>query len=180
MSSSDSQPPDWREWRRIRALELATSGWKQRDMAFALDASETCVSEWLAAAERGGAEALRSHPRPGPVGKLAPEQLGLLPDLLWHGPEAYGFRSSVCTCERVVGVLYEEFGVSSSKSQASRLLKSVGWTPQVPITRAIQPDEQSIERWRAHSWPALRERARRGGFTLILRMSAASTCCQAC
>src|SRR5437763_12418496 len=98
----------------MRALELAMSGWKQRDIAFALDASETSVSEWLAAAERGGLEALRSHPRLGPAGKLAPEQLRLLPDYLWHGPEAYGFRGNAWTCERVVGVLAEEFGVSYS------------------------------------------------------------------
>ena len=36
-----------------------------------------------------------------------------------------------------------------------------GWTPQVPITRAIQRDEEAIERWRVESWPALKEKARR-------------------
>ena len=43
----------------------------------------------------------------------------------------------------------------------SRLLKRLGWTPQVPITRAIQRDEEAIERWRVESWPALLEKARR-------------------
>jgi transposase len=43
----------------------------------------------------------------------------------------------------------------------SRLLKRLGWTPQVPITRAIQRDEEAIERWRVESWPALKEKARR-------------------
>ena len=33
--------------------------------------------------------------------------------------------------------------------------------PQVPITRAIQRDEEAIERWRAESWPALKQKARR-------------------
>ena len=89
-----------------------------------------------------GPEALHSHPRPGPLGKLNPEQLRLMPDFLWHGAESYGFRGDLWTCERVVGVLYEEFGVSYSKSQVSRLLKQMGWTPQIPITRAIQRDER--------------------------------------
>jgi len=35
------------------------------------------------------------------------------------------------------------------------------WTPQVPISRAIQRDDEAIERWRTESWPALKERARR-------------------
>jgi hypothetical protein len=33
--------------------------------------------------------------------------------------------------------------------------------PQVPITRAIQQDEEAIERWRSAVWPELRRRARR-------------------
>ena len=54
-----------------------------------------------------------------------------------------------------------------SKSQVSRLLKQLGWTPQVPITRAIQRDEEAIARWRAESWPALKEQARRERRVLV-------------
>jgi transposase len=151
----------------MRALDLARQGWNQRDIAVALDASEGAVSRWLAAARRGGPEALRSHPGPGPSAKLTPEQFRLIPDFLWHGAEAYGFRGDVWTCERVAGVIGEEFGVSYSKSQVSRLLKRLGWTPQVPITRAIQRDEEAIGRWRLDSWPALKEKARRERRTLV-------------
>src|SRR5947209_9144626 len=143
------------------AWDLARQGWKQRDIAAALDASEGAVSRWLAAGRRGGPEALRSHPAPGPLGKLTAGQLRLIPDFLWHGAESYGFRGDVWTCERVAGVLDEEFGVSYSKSQVSRLLKGIGWTPQVPITGAIQRDEEAIERWRVEPWPVLVEKARR-------------------
>jgi transposase len=151
----------------MRALDLSRRGWKQRDIAVALDASEGAISRWLAAARRGGPEALRSHPAPGPLGKLTPEQLRLIPDFLWHGAEAYGYRGDVWTCERVAGVLHEEFGASYSKSQVSRLLMRIGWTPQVPITRAIQRDEASIERWRVESWPVLRDQARRERRSLV-------------
>ena len=145
---------------------LAT-GLEACDIAAALDASETAVSRWLAAARRGGPETLRSHPAPGPVAKLTPEQLGLIPDFLWHGPESYGFRGDVWTCERVAGAIYQEFGVSYSKSQVSRWVKHLGWTPQVPITRAIQRDEEAIERWRVESWPVLKEKARREHRALV-------------
>jgi transposase len=155
-------PHDWREWRRLRALELKRLGWRQRDIAAALGVTEGAVSQWLAAARRGGRDAVRSHlSHCGMTPKLTPEQVRLIPDFLWHGAEAYGFRGEVWTCERVAGVLYEEFGVSYSKSQVSRLLKRLGWTPQVPITRAIQRDEEAVERWRVESWPALKEKARR-------------------
>lgn len=168
MTTSSSRPHDWREWRRIRAWDLAQHGWKQCDIAVALDVTEGAVSRWLAAARHGGLEALRSHPRPGPRGKITAEQLRLIPDFLWHGAESYGFRGDVWTCERIAGVLDEEFGVSYSESQVSRLLKRIGWTPQVPITRAIQRDEEAIERWRVEAWPPLLKKARRERRTLVL------------
>src|SRR5512135_3470501 len=157
-----SSPHDWREWRRMRALELHQQGWIQRDIAAALGATESAVSQWLASARHGRPEALASHTgQRGVDPKLTPEQVRLIPDFLWHGAESYGFRGDVWTCDRVAGVIREEFGVTYSKSQASRLLKHLGWTSQVPITRAIQRDEEAIARWRGESWPALKEKAHR-------------------
>jgi transposase len=151
----------------MQAWHLKHLGWKQRDIAVALSASEGAVSQWLAAARAGGAKALRSQPAPGHPTKLTTQQRCLVPDVLWHGPEAYGFRGEVWTCARVAHALKEEFGVSYSKSQVSRILKGLGWTPQVPITRAIQRDEEAIERWRVHVWPELKERARRQHRVLV-------------
>jgi transposase len=146
----------------MRALELHQQGWIQRDIAAALGATESAVSQWLASARHGGPEALASHTdQRGVDPKLTPEQVRLIPDFLWHGAESYGFRGDVWTCDRVAGVIREEFGVTYSKSQASRLLKHLGWTSQVPITRAIQRDEEAIARWRGGSWPALKEKAHR-------------------
>jgi transposase len=68
----------------------------------------------------------------------------------------------------VAKALEEEFGVSYSKSQVSRILKDLGWTPQVPIARAVQRDEEAIERWQREVWPGLRRRARRQGRAVIL------------
>jgi transposase len=152
----------------MRALELHQQGWMQRDIAAALGATASAVSQWLASARGGGRQALASHlDRRGVPPKLSPEQLRLIPDFLWHGAEAYGFRGDVWTCDRVAGVIREEFDVTYSKSQASRLLRHLGWTPQVPITRAIQRDEAAIARWRDEAWPELKEKARRQRRELI-------------
>ena len=68
---------------------------------------------------------------------------------------------------RVAKVVEEEFGVSYHKSHVSRLLKELGWTPQMPIARAIQRDEQEIERWRAEAWPRLKVQACRERRALV-------------
>ncbi|MGE3820181.1 MAG: winged helix-turn-helix domain-containing protein [Isosphaeraceae bacterium] len=122
----------------------------------ALGATERFVSRWLSAARRGVREALTSHiDRRSVVPRLAPERFHLMPDFLWHGSESYGFRGDIWTCGRIAGVIREDFNVSYSESQVSRLLERLDWTPQVPITRRIPRDEEAIAWWRPESWPSL-------------------------
>src|SRR3954453_2117609 len=139
---------DWREWRRLRALQLKERGWSLRDIAEALGIAEDTVGRWIARARVGGREALLARPCPGRSPRLTPRQQRLIPEFLWHGPEAYGFRGEVWTCARISRVIEEEFGVRYHKDHIGRLLKELRWTPQVPVTRAIQRDERAIEHWR--------------------------------
>jgi transposase len=167
MNASDFIPNDWREWRRLRAVILKQRGWYQRDIGEALGVSEETVSRWLARARDGGLEALWAHSAPGHPPKLSSAQKRLIPEFLWHGPEAYGFRGEVWTCARIARVIEEEFGVHYHKDHVGRLLKELRWTPQVPIKRAIQRDEGAIQRWRDEVWPELLRRARREHRTLV-------------
>jgi transposase len=155
------------EWRRLEALRLRQLGLRQRDIAVALEVTDGAVSQWLKAARLGGAQALSAHPRPGGPSKLTAEQRSLIPDFLWHGAEAYGFRGEVWTCLRVAAVLEVEFGVPYSRSQVSRLLKKLGWTPQIPLKRAIQRDEAAIQLWCQEVWPEVKKQAMREHRTLV-------------
>ncbi len=156
-----------REWRRFQALKLDSLGWLEVDIAEALGVSKGTVSRWLSIADVSGPEALHSHPSAGSPPKLTVEQLAQLPDFLWHGAEAYGFRGDVWTCPRIAQVIQWELGVSYHKDHVSRLMKELGWTPQIPVTRAIQRDEAAIERWRETVWPELRRQAVRERRTLV-------------
>ena len=144
----------WREQRRERAFVLARQGWTQSQIAQALGVSQAAVCRWLAA---GPVHDGRGERRGRPA-RLAAEHLRLVPDLLSHGAEVWGFRGGVWTCARVAAVIQEEFGVRYSPSQVSRLLKALEWTPQQPIERASQRDEVAIAAWRAQRWPELKKR----------------------
>jgi transposase len=160
-------PKDWRERRRVRAWRMRQHDWYQRDIAEALGVTEVSVSRWLSQVRAGGEFALLSRPIPGRPPELSPAQRRMIPEFLWHGAEAYGFRGSVWTCGRVAKVIQEEFGVAYDKSHVSRLLKQLGWTPQAPIRRASQRDEQAIERWRTATWPRLLREAKTERRTLV-------------
>lgn len=167
METTTPSAHDWKEWRRLRAWELKQQGWVQQDIADALDVSKEVVSRWFRRVRDAGVEALLSHPSSGPLPKLTASQKRVIPEFLWHGAEAYGFRGDVWTCARIARVIEEEFGVHYHKDHVGRLLKELCWTPQIPIKRAIQRDEQAIERWRVEVWPDLQQRARRERRTLV-------------
>jgi len=148
-------------------LHLKQQGWSRQDIAEALGVSPVSVSRWFARVRDSGPEALRAHGSPGHPPKLSAAQMRLIPECLWHGAEAYGFRGDVWTCARVAQVIEEEFGIRYHKGHVSRLLKELGWTPQMPIRRAVQRDDEAIQRWRDEVWPNLLRRARRERRVLV-------------
>lgn len=142
-------------------MSLKRQGWYQRDIAKVLDVTDERVSRWMRRVWESGPEALRGKTRPGRRPRLTMYQKRTLPEFLWHGAEAYGFRGEVWTRARVARVIEEEFGVRCDKSHVGRLLNELRWTPQVPIRRALQRNEAAIRSWREAVWPELLRRSRR-------------------
>jgi len=168
MVARDGTHGDLREWRRLRAYHLRREGWRRCDVADALDVTVRSVNYWDSLARLGGRQALLSRPIPGRPAELSSRQMAMIPEFLWHGAEAYGFRGKVWTCGRVAKVIEEEFGVAYDKGHVARLLKRLGWTPQMPVQRAGQRDEAAIGHWRERVWPRLRREAKNERRTVVL------------
>ena len=158
MVATKTRTPDWKEMRRWRALELKRDGWTQQEIADALGVSKVAVSQWMTAVHKHGSESLKARPHKGATPKLAADQLKMIPEFLSHGAEAYGFRGEVWTCRRIAQVIEREFAVSFHKDHVSRLLKALRWTPQKPMERAAQRDEEKIIEWREETWPELKKK----------------------
>jgi transposase len=155
--TTSPQRPDAWEWRRQRAWELHQQGWWQKDIATALGASCAAVCQWLKRGREGGAEALRTRPRPGATPRLSAEQRAQIPGLLARGAEAYGFRGDVWTADRIAEVIWRTFGVRYHRDHVSRLLRQIGWSRQQPLERATQRNEQAIAQWYEERWPAKKQ-----------------------
>jgi transposase len=153
--AADGPPRDWREGRRLRALELHEAGWIGERIAEALGVTAGAVSQWLARARTGGRDALRTKPPPGPTPKLTAAQRATLPAVLAKGAEAYDFVGDVWTTKRVAVVIRRTFGVSYHPAHLSRLLRQEGLSVQKPVVRATQRNEAQIAAWQAERWPAL-------------------------
>jgi transposase len=143
--SQVSQSPDWRENRRLQALELHQKGWSQREIATELGVTQGAVSQWLKRAREGGAAALRHVPAPGRRAALTNEQLAQLPSLIADGASMYGFRGDGWTTKRVANVLQHVFGVSHHPAHVSRLLRKhcPNWRDDKKTDEKIDPNEEN-------------------------------------
>jgi transposase len=178
MRQKNAHRPDWKEQRRLRALELRRDGWIFDEIAEALSVTKGAISQWMKRFAEEGEEGLRARPHKGAIPKLTTEEKQLLPDLLSHGAEAYGFRGEFWNSRRVREVIRREFGVTYHKNHIPRLLREVGWTPQQPMERAAQRDEKQIAEWRTAVWPELKKKRGESIECRSLLMKQLSTSCQ--
>jgi transposase len=166
-STTAAVPRDWREGRRFRAWDLKQQGWTQRLIAAALGVTPGAVSQWMARVRDGGVQGLQRRIAPGRQPKLTVEQRAQLPGLLGLGTRVWGFEEKVWTTPRIAAVIEQVFGVRYHPAHVSRLLRTIGWSPQKPLVRATQRDEAAIIAWYTQRWPALK----RGPNVLVRRSS---------
>lgn len=158
MNLNKKKPTDWREARRLRAIELKQAGWSQSAIAEAFGVTRGAVSQWVNKAENEGIHALLARKATGAPPKLSNRQLQRLPKLLERGPQKWGFRGEVWTRERVASVIERQFGVKYHPSHVGRLLRKAGWTPQKPEKMPNQRDEEKIKQWANDRWPELKKK----------------------
>lgn len=142
----------------MRGWELYESGWQQKEIAEALGVAESTVSEWVQKGKTGGIAALRNQPGRGRKPKLSENQRKELPELLQRGAEAYGFHGEVWTNPRIAQVIHREFGISYHPAHVSRIMDKLGWTPQKPIRRAKQRNEEDVQAWWNERLPELEKK----------------------
>ena len=151
------QPTSWLEGRRLRTWDLYEQSWKQPAIAGALGVTRSAVSQWIKRGRDGGRAALRYQPPPGAPARLTAEQRTQIPALLAKGAPAYRFEGDLWTAKRVAVVIAETFGVRYHPTHVSRLLKQLGFTPQLPTPQATQRDPAAIEAWYAERWPTVKK-----------------------
>jgi len=151
---------DLLEDRRKRALVLLDSGYSLNEVGRRIGCHASSVMRWRDARRRGGARALRVRCSPGRPLKLDQAKRKRLVDLLLQGPIAQGYRTNLWTTARIAEVIQREFGVQYHRDHVGRLMHSLQWSPQKPERRALERNEQAIERWKQKDWPRIKKTLR--------------------
>jgi transposase len=152
------------EKRRLSAYKLFDQGLNNSEIGRRLKVCNQTVSRWRKQSANGGAEALRATGRAGRKPLLDPQQRKQLTQHLLGGPEQLGYETPLWTCERVAHLMEKEFGIRYHAGHVWKLLRHLGWSPQRPVGRALERNEEAIADWKKKTWPAIKKkRAHRGG-----------------
>ncbi len=152
--------PEALERRRWRAIELLSQGHPPVEVARMLGVERRSVRRWKSAYLEQGEKALSAKPAPGRPPKLDAKAKAKLERALLKGSKAAGFPTDLWTCPRVAHYITERFGVRYHVDHIGRLLRSLGWTPQKPQRRAMERDEEEIQRWVRAEWPRVKKKPR--------------------
>ena len=149
--------PEALEQRRLRAMELLAQGLSLNEVARRIRCNASSVMRWRDAVARGGTNALKPKDVPGRPAKLTARQKERLVRYLAKGPLAQGYRTELWTTQRIAELIESKFGVRYHRDHVGRLLHELGWTHQKPERRALERDEEAIERWKRTQWPRVKK-----------------------
>ncbi len=149
---------------RLLAVERVRAGEKPSVVAKSLGIYRTSIYKWLRAEKKHGRAALKSTTARGPMPKLNEKQRERVRRwIIGKDPRQYGFDFGLWTRSIVAQMILDKFEVSLSLPSVGHLLTSLGITPQKPLRRAYERDEEQIQQWKEQKYPELRKRAKRRG-----------------
>ncbi len=89
-------------------------------------------------------------------GKQAADVRQLIRDKL---PDQLKLPFGLWTREAVQQLILDRFGIELSRWQVGRYLKSWGYTPQKPISKAFEQKPEKVKEWLEQEYPAVKKRA---------------------
>ena len=145
------------ERRRQGGRLLKASKLTQIEIARQLGVSQAAISQWAKRLAIGGMRGLRRRRSSGRPPKLTPSQQCELKRYLKRGALAAGFPTDRWTLWRVQRLIKRLFGVVYHPNSLGRLLEQLDWSLQQPLPRAVEQDDEAVQRWREKDWPRIKK-----------------------
>lgn len=144
--------------RRLRAGRLLLKGQAPAKVAEEVGAPRQTVYRWLGVLQEQGIDGLRVMSKGGRPSLMADKQVEELREALLAGPMANGYGTDLWTLKRVRLLIEKRFGIKYSDVNVWRILGSMGFSSQKPEKRAIERNEEAVEKWKRHELPALKKK----------------------
>lgn len=157
------------EFRRRQAARLLKAGKGVSEVARWIGAAKSSVSRWWHSYRKKGLRSLKPKPTPGRPLKMSQSQRKRLLRLLGQGAPKAGYSTDLWTTQRIAELIRKHFGIQYHPDYIGPLLRSLGWSWQKPERRALQRDEEAIERWKKRTWPRIKKSPKTWGPSRLSR-----------
>jgi transposase len=149
---------------RIRAVQQVEAGESPEVVIKALGFHRGQIYTWLALYREGGIDALKMKKAKGPEPKLQGKDLQKLYQIITtKNPAQLNFEFALWTRAMIRTLIRDTFGVKLSDVSVGRLLRKLGLSPQKPLRRAYQRDEEKVKDWKEKAYPELKKLAKKEG-----------------
>jgi transposase len=150
--------------RRRTVQAVLQQGLNKAEAARVFGVSRTSVHAWVDLYHEQGEEALTPK-RPGRAkggGRLKGWQAAAIVNIIKDRcPDQLKLPFTLWTREAVRDLIVMKYNIHYSLGMTGRLLRRWGFTPQRPVTRAYERNDEAIRHWLRYEYPALRRRAKR-------------------
>ena len=150
--------------RRRTVRAVIQQGLSKAETARVFGVSRTSVHSWITLYQENGEDGLtpKRPGRPKFGGRLKGWQAATIVNIIKdHCPDQLKMPFALWTREAVRDLIHMKFGIRYSLGMVGRLLRRWGFTPQKPVTRAYERNDERIRDWLKRKYPALRRRAKR-------------------
>lgn len=153
---------------RIKAVQRVEAGESPEDVIDLLGFHRSNIYRWIAKYREGGYEALRKKTAPGKPPKLNGKQLCKLYQIITSkNPQQLDFEFALWTRSMIRQLIWDHFNAKLSDVSVGRLLKKLGLSPQKPLYRAYQRDEEKVTAWKETAYPKIKKLAKQEKATIF-------------
>ena len=167
--SHRSGKPSFRELRRKKGYDLLNSGTSKAEIARKLDVDWTSVNNWAKRLAEKGYDSWRDTKQKGRPDKLSSDQKKRLKEIIDNGPREYGLKTDLWTLKRVADVILREFGVLYNTTHVWRVLRSLGYSAQIPLATAMEKNPEYVKEWLEKEYPEHMKEAHEHHATILFQ-----------
>jgi len=142
-----SRVGDWSGVNRGRSLLALGKGLSFEEVAEIFSVTVQTLRNWLVKFVSEGPKSLEGKVAGGRPPRLTKSQKGLLGQMLEYSPSEYGYAETCWSLALVQCLVKQEFGVTYSHSQLSRIIADLGLAFKKPSFKFSKRNEENRRKW---------------------------------
>lgn len=149
--------------RRLAAQQVL-EGESPGDVTRRYGLGDKTIFKWVKIAREKGLDALAPKPRSGRNRALTEFEAEEVKRWILSGdPRQYNFDFGLWTRQIVAHLIEDRFGIVLGLTAVGDLLHRQGLTPQKPMRRAYERDDEAITQWKNNTYPEIKKEAKKQG-----------------